>query len=330
VAVSDHVGRGYDSAHPAVQALLNTPAAELTARRAELQATAEAAGMSTDDIKEVLNSRRELPRPLLPEERATLLSLLDYQDFEGRDELVAQVDAARVDGYCGCGCATVDLTVDPAAPSAPKGNWPIPNEAIVIDAAGEPIGRIIIFVDGGYLLMLQILSDQRPISPLPPLDRLQPFGRPSRRRADDEDAIARALAQAVTNYAAEGTGSTPLPHQITGRLDDLLYRHGADGIVDVAVEEFLPTRITIIGFSYFLDDPMWKGLFEATFQLDKAGGAVTALTIRVVDVRRISRGEAPEYRDPYYGQSWRETLRIIASRPTTDGDWEHVLHYEFY
>jgi hypothetical protein len=353
--MSGRAGHGYDSAHPAVQALLNTPAGELTARRAQLQAAAQAAGLSADDIREVLNSRRELPRPLLPGERAILLAVLNYQDFDGRDELVAQVDAARVDGYCGCGCATVDLTVDPAAPSAPKGYWPIPNEAIVIDAAGEPIGGIIIFVDGGYLLMLQILSDQQPISPLPPLDRLQPFGRTSWRRADDEDTIATALAQAVANYAAGGIGSTPLPYRalgstlpyraigstplpykVIGPLDDLLRKHGGDDIQSVSVEEFLPTRITIIGVSHVLPDAAsthrphvaWGGLFEATFQLDKARGAVTALTIRTVNELSISRGDAPEW-DPADVQSWRETLRIIASRSTNDEDWADVLHYEF-
>src|SRR4051812_48911037 len=109
-------GQGYNSAHPVVQALLNTPAPDLAARRAELQAAAQASGLSPDEIGEVLNSRPELPRPLLPEERATLLAVLNYADFEGRDALVEQVDSSRVKWYCGCGCATVNLSVDPAAP----------------------------------------------------------------------------------------------------------------------------------------------------------------------------------------------------------------------
>lgn len=58
--------RGYDPEHPAVQALRDTPAPELAARRAELQAAANAAGLGPDEIGEVLNSRPELPRPLLP------------------------------------------------------------------------------------------------------------------------------------------------------------------------------------------------------------------------------------------------------------------------
>ena len=171
----DADGHGYDSAHPAVQALLNTPTPELAARRAELQAAAQAAGLSPDQIGKILNSRPELPRPLLSKERATLLALLSYADFEGRDALVKQVDSARVDRYCGCGCATVNLSVDLAAPSARKTYRPIPNEAKVVDVNGENIGGVIVFADDGYLSNLEIFWYDEPISPFPPLDRLQVF-----------------------------------------------------------------------------------------------------------------------------------------------------------
>lgn len=110
---------------------------------------------------------------MLPEERATLLPLLDYADFEGRDALVEQVDAARVDGYCPCGCATVGFIVDPGAPSAGKTYRPIPNEAEVLDADGQSSGGVIVFTEGGYLSSLEIYSYAEPINPLPPPDRLQ-------------------------------------------------------------------------------------------------------------------------------------------------------------
>ena len=165
----------YNSAHSAVQALLNTPAPELAARRAKLQAAAQASGLSPDEIGQILNSRPELPRPLLLEERATLLALLNYADFKGRDALVEQVDSARVKWYCGCGCATVNLSVEPAAPSARKTWRPIPNEAIVVDLNGENIGGVIVFADDGYLSSLEIFWYDEPISPFPPLDRLKPF-----------------------------------------------------------------------------------------------------------------------------------------------------------
>jgi hypothetical protein len=177
--MSGPAGHGHNSAHPAVQALLNTPAPELAARRAELQAAAQASGLSLDEISEVLNSRPELPRPLLPEERATLLALLNYADFKGRDALVEQVDSARVTWYCGCGCATVTLSVDSAAPSACKTYRPIPNEAIIVDPKGETIGGVVVFADDGYLSQLRNFWHYEPISPFPPLDRLQLFKRRS-------------------------------------------------------------------------------------------------------------------------------------------------------
>jgi hypothetical protein len=86
---------------------------------------------------------------MFPEERATPLALLNYADFVGRDA-VEQVDSARADWYCGCGCATVNLSVDPTAPSARKTYRPIPNEAMVVELNGENIGGIIVFADDGW------------------------------------------------------------------------------------------------------------------------------------------------------------------------------------
>jgi hypothetical protein len=167
------VARSFDWAHPAVQALLNTPAPELAARRADLQAAANAAGLGADEIGEVINSRAELPRPLLPEERVTLLALLNYADFDGRDALLEQVDSTRADWLCGCGCATVNLQVDPSAPSCGRTYRAIPNEAEVFDNGGESIGGIIVFADDGYLSNLEVHWYFEPISPFPPLDRLR-------------------------------------------------------------------------------------------------------------------------------------------------------------
>ncbi len=163
----------FDPEHPAVVDLREIPATELAARRPELQAAAQAAGLSLAEIASVLNTRAELPRPLLSEERATLLALLNYADFEGRDELVVQLESAHVDSYCGCGCATVGLTVDPAAPAARATYRPIPNHADVIDGDGEILGGVIVFADDGYLSLLEVYWYEEPISPFPPLGRLQ-------------------------------------------------------------------------------------------------------------------------------------------------------------
>ena len=161
-----------DARRRATQALQDVPAAELVANRAKLQHAAQEAGLTPDDIAEILNARPELPRPLLPEERATLMAILVRGDFDGRDALVAQADSALVNSYCGCGCATVGLEVDRTTPHAFDVPSPISNSAYVSDSDGEPIGGIVVVVDDGYLSSLEIYWYENPISPFPPIDRL--------------------------------------------------------------------------------------------------------------------------------------------------------------
>jgi hypothetical protein len=116
------------------------------------------------------------PRLLRPEERATLLALLNYADFDGRDALLAQVDAARVVGFCGCGCATVDISVE-SEPSTTSVAHPIPNEAVVLDDDGDGIGGVLVFARDGYLAGLEVYDfNGVPISPLPSTDRLRVRG----------------------------------------------------------------------------------------------------------------------------------------------------------
>ncbi len=104
-----------------------------------------------------------------------LLALLNHADFDGRDELLAQVEVARVVGYCGCGCASVDLAVD-GSPAATSVAHPIPNEATVLGADGEAVGGLLVFVSDGYLSMLEVYNYSiEPISPLPPTARLELF-----------------------------------------------------------------------------------------------------------------------------------------------------------
>jgi hypothetical protein len=124
--------------------LTNTPTEEFLARRGELGDAAHAAALTTEEINAALEARTDLPRPLLPNERDTLLALLRVADFPGRDQFVLQVDSATVTGYCPCPCATVDLDVDRTVPRGP--HFPertIPTSATVLDAAGELIGGII-------------------------------------------------------------------------------------------------------------------------------------------------------------------------------------------
>jgi hypothetical protein len=115
------------------------------------------------------------PRSLRPEERTVLRALLKYADFDARDALLAQVEVARVVGYCGCGCASVDLAVDASEPPNSVAH-PIPNEARVLGADGEAVGAVLVFVRDGRLSMLEVYNySGEPISPLPSTDRLELF-----------------------------------------------------------------------------------------------------------------------------------------------------------
>jgi hypothetical protein len=111
---------------------------------------------------------------LHPEERATLLALLNHADFEGRDALLEQAGSAIADSRCGCGCATIGFDIDPRAPSAGRSYRPIPNQAEVFDDEGELSGGVIVFVADGYLSSLEIFYyGDEPILEFPPLDRLR-------------------------------------------------------------------------------------------------------------------------------------------------------------
>ncbi len=157
----------------ALRALRDTPAAELTVRRAELQDAAQREGATPEEVAAVLNARPDLPRPLLPDERRTLLTVLQQAEFPGRDALLAQADAASVVGYCGCGCASVQLAVADGPPAATETGSPIPSEATVVDEDGEPIGGILVFLtDDGYLSLLEVYDYGDRISPFPPAERL--------------------------------------------------------------------------------------------------------------------------------------------------------------
>ena len=163
----------------AISALRDTPAAELVVRRTELQNAAQQAGLTPDDIEAVLNSRPDLPRPLLPGEHRTLMTVLQQADFPGRDALLAQAETASVVGYCGCGCASVQLAVADGLPTATRTPSPIPNEATVLDADGEAIGGILVFLTDGSLSLLEVYDYGDRISPFPPVEQLTPVAPPT-------------------------------------------------------------------------------------------------------------------------------------------------------
>jgi hypothetical protein len=107
-------------------------------------------------------------RPLTRTERSLLDALLDH-DFDGVAELRAQVPHATASLGCECGCGMIDLHVPPELPSSPAAG-PAPVEGTVLDASGEPIGGILLFVQEGRLAGLEVYSSDEP---LPFLARLR-------------------------------------------------------------------------------------------------------------------------------------------------------------
>src|ERR1700712_998082 len=189
-----------------------TPVAELVAGMSRFHAAAQAAGMDSQDIGRILDAREDLPRPLLDGERAVLLAALRAIDGPGRTELLAQADKAMVSGYCGCGCATVDLVVKGKVPAAPGVRSPI-DTLEVRGGDGERLGGILGFLADGYLSLLEVFSyDTPPISPFPSVDRLAPYDRPTARLLRDRQAdlypraVARAHGALELHPAAVGLG----------------------------------------------------------------------------------------------------------------------------
>jgi hypothetical protein len=99
------------------------------------------------------------PRALTEHEREVLLLLLPREGFEDVDVYRAQVDAATVTGMCSCGCATINLEVDPDAPAATFVGTPLlPTEAHGRDPSDPSLPiEIILFAREGTLESLEIV-----------------------------------------------------------------------------------------------------------------------------------------------------------------------------
>ncbi|MFI8187058.1 hypothetical protein OG539_26290 [Actinacidiphila glaucinigra] len=104
-----------------------------------------------------------MAEPLPQVATATLNALLAGPD-PVCSALRGQIPHARVTGRCGCGCATLDLTVDQSAvPPAPvHGNPAADAWYAVPDDAG-----VMAFTEGGYLSRLEIHSASEPITAWP-------------------------------------------------------------------------------------------------------------------------------------------------------------------
>ena len=94
----------------------------------------------------------ENPRPISSAERALLLRVL-AEDFPGNKALVAQVDDAEVVRTWGYGGLSVDLRVTgDHVPAEPSGLVPV---RALAEAAGEPVGELLVWVKDGMLDSLE-------------------------------------------------------------------------------------------------------------------------------------------------------------------------------
>lgn len=102
-------------------------------------------------------------RVLTDRERGLLKSVLALADFPGRSDLAQQVDHARVSGGQPL---ILDLVVVAEIRPADLPSGPIPTRAVVSDAANQPLGEVIIWVQDGYLSGLEYawLTDEPPSS----------------------------------------------------------------------------------------------------------------------------------------------------------------------
>ncbi|WP_320671064.1 hypothetical protein [Patulibacter defluvii] len=111
-------------------------------------------------------------RPLDRDEAALLDAIADRLPPVVRDGLRAQVRHAAVTGRCGCGCATVDLAVSPEVrPVALQS--PIGLDVTIVDDADEPVGGVLVFLDGGRLSLLELYGFEEPILRCPPVERVR-------------------------------------------------------------------------------------------------------------------------------------------------------------
>ncbi len=117
--------------------------------------------------------RTDRPTPLDSSERALLLGLLAH-DFAGVEALRVQALAVEAVPGCVCGCGTIELT--PLGTDLPRSDAesPVPVAGDVLDAAGEPVGGLLLFVEDGLLSALEVYSeaDVDPL-PLPSADRVR-------------------------------------------------------------------------------------------------------------------------------------------------------------
>jgi hypothetical protein len=119
----------------------------------------------TEGVTEDLQRGEAADRPLASSEVALLDALLRHE-FEGVDELRVQTRQVSASPGCTCGCGTLDLHVPDTVPRSSSCS-PVPVVGTVVDADGDPIGGLLLFVDDGRLSGLEVYSFADDPLPMP-------------------------------------------------------------------------------------------------------------------------------------------------------------------
>lgn len=113
----------------------------------------------------------EAPRPLTPRESELLEAFLSH-DFVGVEALRAQTRGLLAKSGCDCGCGTIDLIPQGDGLPSSSARDPVDVSGHVMDADGEPIGGVVLWVTDGLLSSLEVYSYDKPI-PLPAVDSVE-------------------------------------------------------------------------------------------------------------------------------------------------------------
>lgn len=73
---------------------------------------------------------------------------------------------------CRCGCGTIDFEATAVDLPRSTASSPVPSEAYVLDDAGQEIGGLLLFLEGGVLSSLEVYSYDEPL-PLPTPDHVR-------------------------------------------------------------------------------------------------------------------------------------------------------------
>jgi hypothetical protein len=115
--------------------------------------------------------RSDEPGRLTDDERQLLDALLAHE-FLGVEALRVQALEAEAKKGCGCGCGTIDLIPRGSGLPRSQAASPVQVEAEVVNAEGEAVGGLLLFLADGMLASLEVYSYGDPI-PLPAIDRVR-------------------------------------------------------------------------------------------------------------------------------------------------------------